>query len=134
MRTVERRQRAPLVAGTSASTLMLQLHALERALRAAVLRRAVHHPSRAIVGPRGRGCYAALMRVARGKVVGNTVVLEEDLPEGAEVDVVLREAGDDVEANVTDAEWEALLAAAAQARQGRLVSAESVLAKLRAQR
>jgi len=74
------------------------------------------------------------MRVARGKVVGNTVVLEEDLPEGAEVDVVLREAGDDVEANVTDAEWEALLAAAAQARQGRLVSAESVLAKLRAQR
>lgn len=35
------------------------------------------------------------MRVVRGKVVGNTVVLEEPLPEGAEVEVAALEAGDE---------------------------------------
>lgn len=34
------------------------------------------------------------MRVVKGKVVGNTVVLEELVPEGSAVDVVLHEAED----------------------------------------
>jgi hypothetical protein len=68
------------------------------------------------------------MRV-RGKVVGNTVVLDSPLPEGAEVEVVLDA---DRTVDVTDAEWESLVEAAAQARRGQVVSAESVLEKLRA--
>lgn len=73
------------------------------------------------------------MRVARGKVVGGTVVLQESLPDGAEVEVLLREAGDEPSNEVTDAEWASLEAAMQQARRGEVVTAESVLAKLRAQ-
>lgn len=67
------------------------------------------------------------MRV-RGRVVGNTVVLEAPLPEGAEVEVVLDA---DAAVEVTDAEWARLVDAAAQARRGQVVSAGSVLEKLR---
>lgn len=35
------------------------------------------------------------MRIVRGKVVGNTVVLEEALPEGAEVEVLSAEPGEE---------------------------------------
>lgn len=70
------------------------------------------------------------MRV-RGKVVGNTVVLESPLPEGAEVEVLLDA---DAGIEVTDAEWARLVEAAAQARRGQMVPAESVLEKLRAAR
>lgn len=66
--------------------------------------------------------------------MGNTVVLEERFPDGAVVEVVLREVGDEPECDVTDAEWADLQQAVAQARRGAVVSAESVLAKLRAQR
>ncbi len=71
------------------------------------------------------------MRVARGRVVGNTVVLDEQLREGAEVEVVLRDAGEERERDVTNAEWAELLSAVAQVRRGEVVSAEHVLAKLR---
>ena len=70
------------------------------------------------------------MRV-RGKVVGNTVVLEEQLPNGAEVEVLLHESAEETTCDVTDAEWAELLEAVAQVRRGEVVSAESVLAKLR---
>ena len=70
------------------------------------------------------------MRV-RGKVVGTTVVLEGSLPEGADVDVVLRNADSEEGCEVSEADWADLLAAAAEARAGRVVSAETVLAKLR---
>ena len=36
-----------------------------------------------------------VMRVVKGKVVGNVVILEEPLPEGAEVEVAALEPGED---------------------------------------
>ncbi len=69
------------------------------------------------------------MRVARGRVSGRVVILEEDLPDGAEVDVRLRD-GDDEGVEVTDAEWAALMEAADSVRQGKTVDAQTVLAAL----
>ena len=69
------------------------------------------------------------MRVARGRVSGRVVILEEELPDGAEVDVRTRdEDGEGVD--VTDAEWAALMEAAESVRQGKAVDARTVLAAL----
>jgi hypothetical protein len=71
------------------------------------------------------------MRVARGKVVGNTVVLDEPLPEGrslegSPVTVYLEEDG----WTVDEATTQALLEAMAEADRGEVVGAEEVLASL----
>jgi hypothetical protein len=69
------------------------------------------------------------MRVVKGKVVGNTVVMEELLPDGLAVDVVVHEAGDD-EYRLTD-EMEADLAdAMEEAQRGEGISAEAYFARL----
>ncbi len=69
------------------------------------------------------------MRVARGRVSGRVVILEEELPDGAEVDVRVRDGeGDGVE--VTDAEWTALMEAAESVRQGNAIDAATVLKAL----
>lgn len=74
-------------------------------------------------------CDVWSMRVARGRVSGRVVILEEDLPDGADVDVRVRdEDGDGVE--VTDAEWAALMEAAESVRQGNAVDSKTVLAAL----
>ncbi|MBL8920997.1 MAG: hypothetical protein JNJ54_19190 [Myxococcaceae bacterium] len=68
------------------------------------------------------------MRVLKGRVVGNTVVVDEVLPEGADVEVLVREAG---EAFVlTDEMHRQLDAAAESIRAGRGVDAEAVLQRL----
>lgn len=71
------------------------------------------------------------MRVARGKVVGNTVVLDEPLPEGrslegSPVTVYLEEDGWVLD----DASTQELLEAIAEAERGEVVSAEEVFAGL----
>jgi|CXWL01.1.fsa_nt_gi predicted transcriptional regulator len=67
------------------------------------------------------------MRVARGKVIGNTVVLEEALPEGSDVTVMVDEAA----GVYVDKETEAELAEAiAEADRGELVDAAEVFAAL----
>jgi hypothetical protein len=66
------------------------------------------------------------MRWAKGRVVGNTVVLEENLPEGLEVEVQVREPGDPDDV-LTD-EMEADLAVAmAEADRGEGTSSRSSL-------
>jgi hypothetical protein len=73
------------------------------------------------------------MRTVRGRVSGRVVILEEDLPEGAEVEVRLRaEDPDGVE--VTDEEWAALREASESVRRGMVVDTETVLAALRRRR
>lgn len=72
---------------------------------------------------------------AKAKVVGNTLVLEENLalPEGAEVDLVLRVVGDDASGwDVSDEAWAELEASMEEAERGELIPAEAVLAELRA--
>lgn len=69
------------------------------------------------------------MRVVKGSVVGNTVVLEEALPEGAEVGVV---AGDADLTNWTLSEkgWALLDEARESIRQGHFVTDEQLQAEL----
>lgn len=72
---------------------------------------------------------------AKAKVVGNTLVLEENLalPEGAEVDLVLRVVGDHAGGwDVSDEAWAELEASMEEAERGELIPAEAVLAELRA--
>lgn len=71
------------------------------------------------------------MRVARGKVVGNTVVLDEPLPEGqsfegSPVTVYLEEDGWVLDESRT----QELLEAVAECERGEVVSAEEVFAGL----
>jgi len=62
-------------------------------------------------------------------VSGRVVILEDDLPDGASVEVQVRdETAEAVE--VTDAEWAALMEAAASVRQGQVVDSRTVLAAL----
>lgn len=71
------------------------------------------------------------MRVVSGKVVGNTVVLEETLPEGSDVDVVLRSVGDGEEGwDLSARDWAAIDESMNEADQGLLVSSEAVLAQV----
>jgi hypothetical protein len=70
------------------------------------------------------------MRIARGRVSGRIVILEEDLPDGAEVEVRVREDEAEDGVDVTDAEWAALMEAAESVRQGKAVDAQTVLAAL----
>lgn len=72
---------------------------------------------------------------AKAKVVGNTLVLEDNLalPEGAEVDLVLRVVDGDVDGwDVSDEAWAELEASMDEADRGELIPAETVLAELRA--
>ena len=70
------------------------------------------------------------MRIAEGTVVGNTVVLEQPLPEGSHVTVYLDEEGDEVE---IDEETEAgLREAIAQADRGEGRPMSELIAKLKA--
>lgn len=74
------------------------------------------------------------MRV-KAVVVGNTLVVEDGvpLPEGTRVDVVLRAAGDDTDGwDLSDEEWAELDESIAEADKGELISADVVLAELRA--
>lgn len=72
------------------------------------------------------------MRVVKGKVVGNTVVLEEVLPEGSDVDVVLRGVGDgDADGwDLSEERWAEIDASIAEADAGQLIPADVVLAQL----
>lgn len=69
------------------------------------------------------------MRVVKGRVVGNTVVLEEALPQGIEVEVLAAEASDDVFILTEEMRAE-LREAAASADRGELVDMDEVLAQV----
>lgn len=71
------------------------------------------------------------MRVVKGKVVGNTVVLDEVLPEGSAVDVVVRDTGDDEGGiYVDEATEEELFQAMAEAETEEGISVEEAFARL----
>jgi len=72
------------------------------------------------------------MRVVKGKVVGNTVVLEGVLPEGSSVEV--REVGEEDEDgwDLTDEEWAEMDESLGEAERGEVFPADVVLAELRA--
>jgi hypothetical protein len=72
------------------------------------------------------------MIVVKGRVSGRVVLLEQELPEGAEVDVRVRGAGvaEAEGVTVSDEQWAALVEAAGQARAGKTVDAQAVLAGL----
>ena len=70
------------------------------------------------------------VRVVKGKVVGNTVVLEEPLPEGTEVEVMSFEPGDDADFVLTDEMRAELREAAAAAKRGEVVDMEEFLAQV----
>ena len=72
------------------------------------------------------------MRVVKGKVVGNTVVLEEVLPEGSDVDVVLR-ALPSANSELDEETAQELMLALKEADAGDFVSEEEVLAQIEAQ-
>ncbi len=74
------------------------------------------------------------MRVVKGKVVGNTIVLEEPVPEGSAVDVVLHEAGDGDDFVMTEEMWRELREASESAKRGELVDMADVLAQAAALR
>lgn len=71
------------------------------------------------------------MRVVKGKVVGNTVVLEEAAPEGSAVDVVLHEAEDGEDFLLTEEMRRELREASESAKRGELVDMDAVLAEVR---
>jgi len=69
------------------------------------------------------------MQMTSGKVVDGRVVLESELPEGAEVVVLTRDSEDTFE---VDAELEAvLLESIAQGKRGNRISAEELLREMR---
>lgn len=68
------------------------------------------------------------MRVVKGKVVGNTVVLDQPLPDGTEVGVVAAEAPEAWE--LSDAEWAQLQEAREAVARGEFVTAEALEAEL----
>ncbi len=73
------------------------------------------------------------MRV-KAIVVGNTLVVEDGvpLPEGTRVDVVLRAEDDSDGWDLSDHEWAEIDESIAEADRGELISADTVLAELRA--
>jgi hypothetical protein len=71
------------------------------------------------------------MRVVKGQVVGNTVVLDEVLPEGSAVHVVMREEGEDVGGiYVDEATEEELFQAMAEAETEEGIPVEVAFARL----
>lgn len=74
------------------------------------------------------------MRVVKGKVVGNTVVTDEPVPEGTAVDVVIHDAPESEEFPLTDELREELRAASASARRGEVVEMDDLLAEIDALR
>lgn len=70
------------------------------------------------------------MRVVKGKVVGNTVVMDEPLPEGTAVDVVVHDSPEDDEFPLTDELREALREASDAVRRGETVEMDDVLAEI----
>ena len=74
------------------------------------------------------------MRVVKGKVVGNTIVLDESVPEGSAVDVVLHEAEDGDDFVMTEEMWRELREASASAKRGEVVDMADVLAEAAALR
>jgi len=69
------------------------------------------------------------MQMTSGRVVDGRVVLESELPEGAEVTVLTRDSEDTFE---VDAELEAvLLESIAQGERGERISAEQLLREMR---
>jgi len=69
------------------------------------------------------------MRIVSGKVIAGQVVVEADLPEGAEVTVLARDGEESFE---VDAELEAvLLESIAQSERGETISAEDLLREMR---
>ena len=69
------------------------------------------------------------MQIASGKVVGGRVELDAELPEGASVTVIARDADESFE--VDEATERMLLDAIAQCDSGRTVSLDKVLSDLR---
>ena len=65
------------------------------------------------------------MQIASGKVVGGRIELDAELPEGASVTVITRDADETFE--VDDATERMLLDAIAQCESGRTVPLENVL-------
>lgn len=70
------------------------------------------------------------MRVVKGKVVGNTVVMDESVPDGTRVDVVVHDAPDDEAFPLTEELREALREASESARRGETVDMDEVLAEV----
>ena len=69
------------------------------------------------------------MQIASGKVVGGRIELDAELPEGASVTVITRDADEIFE--VDDATERMLLDAIAQCESARTVPLEKVLSELR---
>ena len=74
------------------------------------------------------------MRVVKGKVVGNTIVLEESVPEGSAVDVVLHEVEDGNDFVMTEEMWRELREASESAKRGEVLDMADVLAEAAALR
>ena len=74
------------------------------------------------------------MRVVKGKVVGNTIVMDEPIPEGTAVDVVVHDSPEDDAFPLTDELREALRDASESARRGETVDMVDVLAEVDALR
>lgn len=70
------------------------------------------------------------MRVVKGRVVGNTVVMDETLPEGTAVDVLVHEAEDGGDFVLTEDMRRELREASESVRRGEAVDMDEVLAEL----
>jgi hypothetical protein len=69
------------------------------------------------------------MRVVKGRVVGNTVVAEEALPEGVALDILVHEADADSR-KLTDKGWAQLREASDAIDKGHFVTDEELQAEL----
>lgn len=69
------------------------------------------------------------MRVVKGRVVGNTVVADEALPEGTAVDIVVLDA-DAAKWTLTDKGWAQLREASDAIDKGHFVTDEELQAEL----
>ncbi|GMU59990.1 MAG: hypothetical protein AMXMBFR34_17530 [Myxococcaceae bacterium] len=70
------------------------------------------------------------MRMVKGTVVGKTIVLDEALPEGTAVDVVVHEARDEEDFVLTDDMHRELDEAADAIKRGEAVDMDEVLAEV----
>jgi K+/H+ antiporter YhaU regulatory subunit KhtT len=70
------------------------------------------------------------MRVVKGRVVGNTVVMDEALPEGMAVDVVVHEAAESNDFVLTEELRKELRDASEAMKRGEAVDMDDVLAEL----